>query len=373
MRLSRGTERADGRVVGAPPLVSVVIPTHDRWELLPSTLATVLGQRDVDLEVLVVDDGSATSGSRLPNDPRLRLLRHGSARGVAAARNSGLASARGRYVAFVDDDDLFAPDKLALQVAALRSEGAGWACCGAVLVDHDLRVISPQPEPPAGEVADQLLVINPIPGGGSGVLAETSLVRRVGGYDPSFSMFADWDLWVRLALQSPLAAVARPLLAYRLHAGAMSWRHAGTREEIVSFERKHAHVLSDRGLAVDRAQLELWMAGRRQRSGERVGPAMGFLRSAPLIGRQRSVSRALEAFLWPGAYRYRDRRWGRRLREDWRVELDDWLPQAARAERLRLRPPQQERGRKTSPELVGSDVGGDTPGGSVPEVITRSR
>src|SRR3954447_16038882 len=127
---------ADRGDVYLPPLVSVVIPTRDRWGMLRATLATVLGQRDVNLEVIVVDDGSTTAPAHFPDDRRIRLLRHESSRGVAEAPNAGLAAARAPYVAFTDDDDLWPPDKLSAQLRAIERTGAGWSSCGAVVVDN---------------------------------------------------------------------------------------------------------------------------------------------------------------------------------------------------------------------------------------------
>ena len=104
------------RIGTGTPEVSVVVPTHNRSGLLAQTLHSVLWQRGVDLEVLVVDDGSADDTAEMVAglaDPRIRLLRHDHPQGVSAARNRGVAAASGRWLAFCDDDDLWAPDKLA--------------------------------------------------------------------------------------------------------------------------------------------------------------------------------------------------------------------------------------------------------------------
>ena len=97
-------------------LVSVILPTFDRAELLPRSIGSVLAQTDGHLELIVVDDGSSddTEGvvARLA-DPRVRYLRLPENRGLPAARNAGIAIARGEYVAFQDSDDVWAPDKLA--------------------------------------------------------------------------------------------------------------------------------------------------------------------------------------------------------------------------------------------------------------------
>ena len=317
-----------------PPLVSVVIPTRDRWGMLRATLTTVLAQRDVNLEVVVVDDGSSTAPAHLPADARITLLRHETSSGVAEARNAGLAAARGPYVAFTDDDDLWAPDKLSAQLRAVERTGAAWASCGAVVVDDQLRIISNQRPSQQGDVGSRVLATNVIPGGGSGVLADTALVRRVGGFDPAFHMVADWDLWIRLGLAAPLVAVDRPLLVYRMHAGGMSWRHDRTYAELRALEEKYAGERATRGVAMDWPRLEYWLADRKQRAGDRIGAARSFLRSSTVIGRPRSFTRAAEAFLWPTAQRFRNDRWGRRVPAAWRDEVASWLVPEADASAL---------------------------------------
>src|SRR5690348_694187 len=103
-------------MVPAIPDISVVIPTRNRWDLLSrSGLSAALMQEDVDVEIIVVDDGSTDeTPARLAalEDPRVTVIRHDQPRGVAAARNRGIAAARGEWLAFLDDDDLWAPDKL---------------------------------------------------------------------------------------------------------------------------------------------------------------------------------------------------------------------------------------------------------------------
>ena len=109
------------------PLVSVVIGTRNRSGLLLRTLRTVLWQTHGRLEVLVVDDGSDDDTAEVVAshpDPRVVLVRRTSSGGVARARNDGLAQARGAYVAFTDDDDLWAPGKLEAQLAALAAQAS---------------------------------------------------------------------------------------------------------------------------------------------------------------------------------------------------------------------------------------------------------
>jgi len=210
------------------PQVSVVVPTRDRDLLLRQTLSTVGWQRGVDFEVLVVDDGSADP--RLVErmvadlaDPRFRVVRHDRSRGVSATRNRGTAEARAPWVAFCDDDDLWAPDKLARQLAAAgRDRAAAWVYVGSVNIAGNNRVVGGEPPPAPDEVGARLEESNVVPGGASGVMALRDVLLRVGGFDLALQPLADWDLWLRLLQASRPACVAEPLVAYRLHGTNMS-------------------------------------------------------------------------------------------------------------------------------------------------------
>ena len=131
--------------MGDDGAVTVVVPTRNRGSVLPLTLASILSQVDVAVSVVVVDDSSADdSGEWLRSfpDPRLRVIQRDRPGGPAAARNDGMAAAHTRWVAFCDDDDLWAPSKLAAQLAALEAKPhARWSCTGTVSVDESLAVV----------------------------------------------------------------------------------------------------------------------------------------------------------------------------------------------------------------------------------------
>jgi glycosyltransferase involved in cell wall biosynthesis len=311
------------------PAVSVVVPTHNRRDLLEETLGTVIAQRGVDLEIVVVDDGSSDDTSAFVAamaDGRIEAIRHASARGVSAARNTGLEAATNPWVAFVDDDDLWAPDKLVTQIEAMRSDpGACWSCSAAVIVNHRMRPIRYQPPMPRRDLGDVLLSHNVIPGGASGVVLDTALARRVGGFDERLSVFADWDFWIRLGLASPIAAVARPLHAYRVHPAGMSYRD-GVRPELHVIEDKYAAERAARGVALDGPAIEVWIGDRHQRAGRRLQAAGSYLHSVPRISRATAVRKAAEVLVWPGLYRIRDIVNGRRVPASVRHEVSRWLP-----------------------------------------------
>jgi glycosyltransferase involved in cell wall biosynthesis len=210
-----------------PVAVSVIIPTRNRRELLLRAVHSVLRQHGVGLSVVVVDeassDGSADAAERLP-DPRVRVVRHTTRQGVSRARNTGLEHVDSPWVAFLDDDDLWAPAKLSAQLEALRRHPqAQWACTSAVLIDSEYRIVGMTFPPPSGaDVADLMLRANAVPGGGSGVLVATELARQIGGFDAALANLADWDFYTRLSLRSPVATVPEPLVGYYVHADGMA-------------------------------------------------------------------------------------------------------------------------------------------------------
>ena len=115
--------------------VSVVIPTRNRSALLATTLRSVLRQQQVDLEVIVVDEASTDDTPAVLaaiGDTALRVIRHDAPRWLAAARNSGAAEAQGEWLAFLDDDDLWAPDKLVRQIQAAEEANRDWVYAGSV-------------------------------------------------------------------------------------------------------------------------------------------------------------------------------------------------------------------------------------------------
>jgi glycosyltransferase involved in cell wall biosynthesis len=234
--------------------VTVVIPTHNRRELLLRTLDSVRRQKGVEVRVVVVDDGgrdgTADAVRRLGHED-IRVLVHADSKGVSAARNAGLAQVDTRWVAFVDDDDLWAPEKLTSQLDALAATGALWSCVGALHVDSDLVVSRVRTAPVTGDVSEQMLKGHVIPGGGSGVLADTDLARAVGGFDERISIVADWDFYLRLSLRSPLAAVREALVAYYVHSDSMFHDPLGVLAELRYMVRKYRDFDGRRGVEPD--------------------------------------------------------------------------------------------------------------------------
>jgi glycosyltransferase involved in cell wall biosynthesis len=311
--------------------VSIVIPTRNRRLLLERSLASALSQEGVDVEVIVVDDASEDDTRPYlhgVHDRRVSLVPHDAAQGVSAARNAGLERARAPWVAFLDDDDLWAPDKLAVQLDALRSNpGSRWSCVAALDVDEELRVLEPQAVPARadGDVASRLLAVNVVPGGGSGVLAETALAREAGGFDEELRILADWDLWIRLALRSPLTAVDRPLLAYLRHDASMTAGVPGIGEELARVEAKYAAERDARGVELDWGAWLPYIALMQRRAGLRLAPAVLYARLARDTRNPLVLVRALGALVRPSGIEPLRRRGRRPVPPAWRQEAESWL------------------------------------------------
>jgi glycosyltransferase involved in cell wall biosynthesis len=279
------------------PEVSVVIPTRGRWPLLSVTLASALGQEGVDHEVVVVDDGSRDETSaRLADvrDRRLRVVSNERPRGVAAARNRALAEARGEWVAFLDDDDLWAPLKLHTQLAAADAAGADFAYAAAVVVDERYVPFHTPALPHPERLARDLRSANVIPAGSSNVIARSELVRAVGGVDERFNELDDWDLWLRLAHAGRATASPEVLVAYVEHARNMpTARHTDLAHELEMLVRKHAAADPPIRVEPDRLDFARWVARGHGRAGRRLAAARAYAAAAVRHRSPADAARAL--------------------------------------------------------------------------------
>jgi glycosyltransferase involved in cell wall biosynthesis len=262
-------------------------------------LRSVLTQRAVDLAVVVVDDGGTDgTGAAVDGlgDERVTCLALPASGGVSAARNAGLDLARSDWVAFLDDDDLWAPDKLSRQLEAAEAAGADFVYCDAVVVDDAHVPVALEAAPDPATFASRIRMYNSMPGGCSNAMARTSLVRRVGGFDATFGILADWDYWMRaLALARP-AAVRAPLVGYLVHQGNMVLRDRGdVLEELDRFREKHRRP-GERS-PVDVVSYCDWVATGLRRGGRRGAAAGLFLRAALRYRSPRSLGLAVRVAL----------------------------------------------------------------------------
>lgn len=280
---------------GDEPVVSVLIPTRNRWALLSRALASVLAQEEVVFEVVVVDDGSTDeTPARLAelDDPRIRPVMLPSNLGVARVRNVGIREARCRWVAFLDDDDIWAPTKLSEQIAA-AADDVSFVYTGTYLLDEDARVKGIRLTPDPSELPGGLLETNLI-GGPSVVMARTGLLREVGGFDERLAVLADWDLWLRLLEVGRAAVCFEPLAAYTVHSGSMHRMDIRLiRSELRYLRKKHREVCTRYGVRFGGDDFSQWLADGYRREGRRLDASRAYFDIGIRKRRLRDVVRAV--------------------------------------------------------------------------------
>jgi GT2 family glycosyltransferase len=261
----------------APPIVpvSVVIPTYNRSAFTVLAVESVLDQSVAPQEIIVVDDGSTdetpTALERFQG--LIRYVRRSNG-GIARARNTGIGHARGRYVAFLDSDDLWAPRRLQRMVEELprgRREGASAIATASHLCDADGR--------PTGKVVGaglsrldtgDLLVRHKGRINGMGVLVERELVLRLGGFREELACSEDCDLLLRLSRVGPILMISEPLLYYRCHHGNVS-SAAGSKDAESWIRFLDRQVSEDPALAVEHAAaVRRCYASQYRRLGKRL-------------------------------------------------------------------------------------------------------
>ena len=311
--------------------VTVVIPTKDRYDLLLRTLACVLRQSAPDVRVVVVDDGGRDgTAERLEGrDARVTVLRHASPRGVSTARNHGLDQVDTPWVAFLDDDDLWAPDKLARQLKALQARpDARWACSTAVSFLPDGKLTGLTHVPDDADVSRAVLRRNVVPGGGSGVLAATELVRHVGGFDPRLSNLADWDCWIRLAQESPVATVPTVDVGYRSHPTSMAHSVARSELELRLLRTSHQELYLSSGVEFDERTWLWYLQVMSYTAGSwRAGARRSLDIALHHGGRTAAVKQLLKHAHLPTMWFRDDRVMRLRHPEHW-ADARSWLPAA---------------------------------------------
>jgi len=257
------------------PVVSVIIPTFNRWPLVGEAVESVFAQSYSDFELIVVDDGSTDETQQELAKFRSRLRLFVKARGgVAAARNFGVSRAAGRYVAFLDSDDLWRPKKLEMQTAFMEKDPAVQICqTEEIWLRHGVRV-NPRSrhQKPSGDIfmaSLQLCLVSP-----SAVMMTKELFWRFGGFDERFPVCEDYDLWLRIAVEHRVPLIASPLTIKRGgHADQLSrstW--AIDRYRVAALQKLLRSNLQGtrraRALAVLRSKIAILAQGARKRGKE---------------------------------------------------------------------------------------------------------
>jgi glycosyltransferase involved in cell wall biosynthesis len=208
------------------PEVSVIIPAYNASRTIGATIESVLAQTFTDFELLVIDDGSQDDTADVVSaveDARVNCVRTENG-GVSVARNRGLDMASGAYVAFLDADDAWRPTKLERQHRALSdSRDAGLCFAATEHTDDDLRPTAMHHAPQRADYSEALLLEgNIISGSASSVMARRAAIDQAGRFDPTLTLCADWDMWLRMSVVAGFLGLDEPLVLYRSIPGTMS-------------------------------------------------------------------------------------------------------------------------------------------------------
>lgn len=232
------------------PLVSVIIPVYNGEKTIRETIESVLQQTFPNFEVLVINDGSTDATLDILSqikDSRLQIFSYPNAR-QAASRNRGLERAKGKYIAFLDADDLWTVDKLELQVKALQSNPeAVFAYSWTDYIDERGNFLHPGRHITKNGNIYADLIVNNFVENGSNPLIRREVFDRVGTFDEALPPAEDWDMWLRIAACYPFVAVPTVQVLYRVTATSSSLN--------ISKQERQCLTVLERGF--DRASLEV--------------------------------------------------------------------------------------------------------------------
>ena len=239
------------------PMATIVIPAYNVAQTIRETLDSALSQTCGDFEVVVVDDGSTDATPSILDSfdaPRLRVVRQRN-RGLAGARNTGVAAARGRLIGFLDGDDLWDPNKLAIHIAHLhQNPDVGVSYSASRLINEDGADLGLTQSPKTREIsAADVFLRNPIGNGSSPVIRRETLqgvawrpageTERDWVFDETFRQSEDIECWMRIALTTRwrFEGSPEPLTLYRVNPGGLS---ANVDAQLASWERMFARIRS---------------------------------------------------------------------------------------------------------------------------------
>lgn len=208
-------------------LVSVIIPAYNSERTIAATVESVLRQTLTDFEIIVVDDGSTDRTLQqleVITDSRLTVFSQENS-GVSASRNRGIAKASGQYIAFLDADDLWLPEKLADQVQALAADPAAAVAYSWVdyVDESDQFLRSGMHSKISGDVYERIVLGSFLESGSNPLIRKTA-IEQTGGFDETLLTAEDWEMWVRLAAHYRFAVVPQVQVLYRVSSRSKSFK-----------------------------------------------------------------------------------------------------------------------------------------------------
>lgn len=208
------------------PKVSIVIPTYNQADFLPKAIQSALNQTYRDWEMIIVDDGSTDNTEEIVKgykESRIRYIVKKYNFGVSAARNTGIKNSGGKYIAFLDSDDEWFPEKISCQMKIFQKEDSkcGVVCTGGYIIKDNKKTISIKSiSLSSNSFYRKILLENTV--GTSTVLVKKECFEKVGLFDESLKNCEDWDMWIRIAKYYKFIFIKLPLIKYYIHPGQQS-------------------------------------------------------------------------------------------------------------------------------------------------------
>jgi glycosyltransferase involved in cell wall biosynthesis len=229
--------------------VDVIIPTYNRSTFLQAAIGSVLNQSFDDFTLLVVDDASEDDTQSVVksfNDKRIKYIRHATNRGEAFARNTGLSETSAAFVAFLDDDDEWLPEKLGLAFAVLKNSPSkvGGVYSGVFIIDKvsgikQGRKLAERRGYIYFDMVRRSVIFTP-----STVLVRRECFEKVGLFDESIPWMLDYDMWIRISREFHFECIKEPLVKYHVHKNQISNNAAIRAKGLEAMLKKHHDFFS---------------------------------------------------------------------------------------------------------------------------------
>lgn len=208
------------------PTVSIIIPSYNYGRFIGRALNSVLSQSYQDYEIIIVDDASTDDTKDVVgkyNDPRIRYIVHPVNCGPSKARNTGIEASKGRYIAFLDSDDIWMPEKIESQIGLFQNgpDNLGVVYTNMKVCDETTsKTFSTHFFAYRGKVLQSLLEVNHV--GNSGVMIKKECFAKAGLFDVSMRLCEDWDMWIRVACFDQFDCIEQPLFTLFTHSSNSS-------------------------------------------------------------------------------------------------------------------------------------------------------
>ena len=224
------------------PKVSVIIPTHNRAEFLRSAITSILNQTFQDFEIVIIDDASKDRTREVIahfNDTRIKVLHNQVSKGAAESRNTGIMNAKSEYIAFLDDDDEWLPEKLKIQICLLDNspQEVGGICTGYFTIEKVGGRILSMNSPEMNDIYKDNFIIT------SSILLRRECFEKCGLFDENMPTSSDYDMWIRISKDFSFEIIKKALVNYYIHGDKLTFNYEKKIKGLEVLLEKHGNLL----------------------------------------------------------------------------------------------------------------------------------